>query len=137
MDILQLADILHREDCSCVIWNEGKISLFHQRGIKDLYALWTENPLLLNGAIVADKVIGKGAAALMVAGYVKSVYANVISIPALELLNSTDIPVKYETCVPHIINRAGTGLCPVEKLCLECKTVDECILHIEQFINPT
>lgn len=135
MDIASLTDILHSEKCSCVIYNHGSISRFHQRGVKDLYELLTGNPAILNGAIIADKVIGKGAAALMIVGKVKSVYADVISNPALELLVKADVPVKYAMCVSNIINRAGTGICPVETLCLGCKTAEECIPNIQSFIN--
>ena len=37
----------------------------------------------MKGAAIADKVIGKGAAALMVLGGFKTVYADIISTPAL------------------------------------------------------
>jgi iron complex outermembrane receptor protein len=39
---------------------------------------------MLDGASIADKVIGKGAAALMIAGCIKEVYADVISEAAME-----------------------------------------------------
>ncbi|MDE6278634.1 MAG: DUF1893 domain-containing protein [Paramuribaculum sp.] len=135
MDISSLTDILHSEKCSCVIFNHGDLSLYHRRGVKDLYELLIGNPSVLDGALVADKVIGKGAAALMIVGKVKSVYADVISNPALELFNESGVSVKYAMCVPNIINRAGNGICPVETLCLGSKTAEECIPYIKSFIN--
>ena len=135
MDLSQLIEILHQEKCSCVISNFGNIYTYHQRGVKDLYELLINNRELLKGAIVADKVIGKGAAAIIAVGCVKSVYSDVISSPALELLKSAGISVRYGICVPNIINRAGTGICPVEALCSECRTAAECIPHIESFIK--
>lgn len=134
MDILQLADILHSEKCSCVIWNEGHITLCRDRGVKDLYALLTGRPALLSGAMVADKVIGKGAAALMILGRVTDVYADVISRPALELLERQGIEVGYAKLVPNIINRSGTGICPVEQLCIDCDSAEECLPLIADFI---
>ncbi|MDE6681443.1 MAG: DUF1893 domain-containing protein [Muribaculaceae bacterium] len=131
----ELTDILHAEGCSCVICKDGKISLFRQRGVKDLLHLLKSTPDELHGAVIADKVVGKGAAALMILGGVVSVYADVISRPALELLNSTGIPVSYGVVVPNIINRAGTGICPVETLCMECNSAAECLPLIENFIN--
>lgn len=130
-----LADILHKEKCSCVICKNDKTSMFHQRGIKDLYSLLNSPDKILLDALVADKVVGKGAAALMILGGVKAVYADVISIPALNLLKDTPIQVEYAKVVPNIINRAGTGICPVEKLCEDCPTAADCLPLINEFLN--
>ncbi len=135
MEISSLVDTLHSEDCSCVIYNHDVMTCCHQRGVKDLYELLTRDPATLNGAVIADKVVGKGAAALMIAGKVRSVYADVISQPALELFEKAHIEVRYDRLVPNIINRAGTGLCPVETLCLGCETAEECIPLIQSFIK--
>lgn len=135
MDILQLVRMLHDEKCSCVIWNKGTVTLCHERGIKDLYALLADQPSVLSGAMIADKVIGKGAAALMLLGNVASVYADVISQPALDLFNTREIEVRYDVLVPNIVNRSGTGMCPVEALCLDCIAAEECLPKIEKFIS--
>lgn len=113
IELSSLADILHKEKCTCIIWKNDKVSLYHQRGIKDLFCLLKSSEAELSDALVADKVVGKGAAALMILGGVKAVHADVISIPALNLLNEAHIPVEYSKLVPNIINRAGTGICPV------------------------
>lgn len=133
--ILHLADILHKEGCSCVIRKGDKLTLCHQRGVRDLYALLSEQPSALDGAMIADKVVGKGAAALMILGNVQAVYADVISQPALDLLNSVRTAVRCQTVVPHIVNRAGTGMCPVETLCMACTTAEECLPLIATFIK--
>lgn len=135
MDMLSLADILHKEKCSCVIWNNGSLSIYHERGIKDLYSLLTEQPDVLKGAMIADKVIGKGAAALMILGGVKTVYTDVISSPAMDLFAGNGIEVRYGKIVANIINRSGDGICPVEKLCLECNTAEACLPQIRNFIK--
>lgn len=123
---------LHREKCSCVIaLPDGSVIIGHNRGVKDLFEMQSA----LSGAFIADKVVGKGAAALMVTGRVRGVYANVISRPALALLQENDINVSYKTLVDNIINRAGTDICPVEKLTAKCTTASECLPLIEQFIK--
>lgn len=38
---------------------------------------------------------------------------------------------------PVIINRAGTGICPVEKLCENCTTAADCLPLINDFVNKT
>lgn len=111
------------------------ILTFDGRGISDLYRLLHENPDVLQGAQLADKVVGKGAAALMALGKVKEVYAEVISEPALSLLEGESIRTTYGKLVPHIINREGTGLCPVEARCMNCQTPKECLVQIETFLN--
>lgn len=131
----QLRHILHSTNCSCVIANGDKIESFYQRGIKDLYELLNSNRSLLEGATIADKVIGKGAAALMIAGGVTMVYADVISEPAMELFKQFSIKVEYDKKVANIINRRGDGICPVEERCTECNTIEECMVKIEEFVK--
>lgn len=126
---------LHEGQCSCVIYSGGSYIECHERGVKDLYRLLTTDPEVLHGSFVADKVIGKGAAAVMVAGKVGAVYTDVISRPALALLQSAGIEVDFKDCVDNIINRAGTGICPVEQLCADCATAEECIPLIGQFLE--
>ena len=67
----ELINLLHTGGYSCVIDNEGKIRTFTQRGVADLYDLLTREPEFLKGALIADKVVGKGAAALMILGGIK------------------------------------------------------------------
>lgn len=131
----KLIDILDREGCSLVIRHNDVEQCYRQRGVADLYDLLHTTPDVLQGAVLADKVIGKGAAALMVLGGVRQVYAHVLSQPALELLQQAGITVTYGQCVEHIINRAGTDWCPVEKLCHHVSTAEECLPLIEKFIQ--
>ena len=113
----QLIDILHDEGLTLVVRSEnGDIHRFTQRGVKDLVTLVGERPEVLQGAFIADKAVGKAAAACMVVGGVKHVHADVMSEPALALLNAHGIKAEYGQLVDHIINRAGTDWCPMERL---------------------
>ena len=132
---LSAIEMLHHKGCSCVITDGRELKMFHQRGVKDLYEILTSQPELLRDAFIADKIVGKGAAALMILGKIDSLYTDTISEAALKLLKSYDIEVKYDTLVPHIINRAGTGMCPVESLCKEIATAEECLPLIRDFIQ--
>lgn len=127
--------MLHASQCSCVVANGTRIEQFHERGVKDLHKILADDRALLDGAFIADKVVGKGAAALMVAGGVREVYADVMSRAALSLFQQSGVAVEYGTLVDNIINRAGTDICPVEKLCMQCSTADECLPLITQFIE--
>lgn len=63
----ELVRILQDGKHSLVVAGDG-IRTFDGRGISDLYGILTEHPDWLRGASVADKVVGKGAAALLILG---------------------------------------------------------------------
>jgi hypothetical protein len=129
-----LIPLLHSGNFSCVIRKGDAVRTFTQRGVTDLYELLTTEPDFLQGSSVADKVIGKGAAALMIQGGVKKVYADVISQPALTLFQAFDIDVSYDTLTDNIINRAGTGICPVEERCLPLEKLEDMVEAIRNFV---
>ena len=113
----QLFHILHDEGLTLVLKSaNGEIHRYTQRGIKDLMTLVSTNPEILREALIADKAVGKAAAACMVAGGVKQVWADVMSEPALALLQNHGVTAECDTLVDHIINRTGDGWCPMERL---------------------
>ena len=124
------ANVAHDAHVAC-----PKILTFDGRGVQDLYRLLKEHPEMLNGASVADKVVGKGAAALMILGKVQEVFAHLISTPAIALLKEAGVSVRFNQEVPYIINRQGSGPCPVEALCQPCTSAEECWPKIEGFIE--
>lgn len=129
-----LVEILHAGNHSLVV-NNGTIHTYDGRGVSDLYRIYTNESQLLKDSILADKVVGKGAAALMVLGKISQIHADVISRPALSMLETNGIVVTYSKLVDNIINRQGTGICPVETLCLDCETAEECLPKISFFLN--
>lgn len=131
----RLKEILHSRNCSCVVENRGAVRIFYNRGIKDLYTIYTTEPTLLCGAKIADKVVGRAAAALMILGGVECLYTDVISNLALDLLNNSSIKVSYNRSVPHIINRAQTDLCPMEKATRNIESLDDIFTEIDNFVR--
>ncbi len=131
----ELIQLLHESGCSCVIRNGATTRTFHERGVKDLLNLYEAEPQFLNGASIADKVVGKGAAALMVLGGLREVYADTLSSPALTLLRSAGIDVSHSTLTERIMNRRKDGLCPVETLCLDLSDPKEMYIRIKEFIT--
>ena len=131
----QLKEILQREGCSCVIANRGEVRIFRERGVKDLHTLYTANPDFLCGASVADKVVGKAAAALMILGGVERLYAKTISNQAVELLSNSTVEVEYGDTVPYIINRTKTDLCPMEKATKDMTNLEEIFASIDAFVR--
>ena len=131
MILIDLKEELHRQGCSCVICSSsGRVESFTQRGVADLLYLLQTEEKKLKGAMVADKVVGKAAAALMIVGGVSRVYADVISKPALNLFAQNNVEVHYGELVDMIINRSKTDFCPMEKLCLDIPTAQQCYPQI-------
>ena len=131
-DIMELR---RSKSYSCVIANHGQIYTFTARGVDDLYNLLTKQPEILRGAYVADKIVGKGAAALMVLGGVRRLFTEVISSDAIKFLNDYDMTVEWGEETERIINRKGDDICPIEKACAKCKTPEECFEAIKEFLS--
>jgi ferredoxin len=83
-----------------------------ERGIAPAMAMLDAGRL--KDALVVDKIVGRAAAAIFAAGGVKKVYAAVMSRGAMELLRSKGIEAAADEIVEQIVNRAKTGMCPME-----------------------
>ena len=69
----------------------------------------------LKGWSVADVIIGKAAAMLFVKASIRAVFGKVMSKVAKKFLETHGVICEYETLTEQIINRAGTGMCPMEQ----------------------
>jgi len=131
-----LKDYLDKSGCLGVVrTRDGRIIEFHRRGVIDLFELLRCEPDALNGASVADKVIGRGAALLLVKGKVSRVYARLISNGAIEVLTWGGVTFEYDEEVPFIRNRKGDGVCPVEQLTALTTNPNEAFTLIQKFIR--
>ena len=63
---------------------------------------------------VADKLIGKASAMLLVLSGVKKVYTPLISKAGMETFDRFHIPYEYDETVDFISNMKGDGMCPME-----------------------
>lgn len=135
----KLIEILHSGSHSLVIQFDNDIQIFDGRGVSDLYNLFGKDGFKHNSNLhhimLADKIVGKGAAALIVAGKVSEIHADVISTSALSLLREHGIKVTFDNEVDHIINREGTDWCPVEKLCYSETSIEIMLNKISKFIT--
>lgn len=118
---LNRAKQLLQEGAALAIVNGGGELTFNERGIKTLLSLQSGS---LAGAFVADKVVGKAAAMMMVRGGAIEVYAEIISEPALEVFKNHKTVCLYREVVPNIINRDKTGICPMEMAVLGVDDVE-------------
>lgn len=140
MSMDRLVDLLHTPGAGytlVVAPSDGSAPrTFTQRGVADLLCLLRDEPDTLRGAWIADKVVGKAAASLMILGGVAALHTDVISRPALDLFSRhTGAEVSYDTVADYVINRTNTGMCPLETRCLNLSMPTECRDAIISFIN--
>ena len=112
-DTKKARDILVKNGYTCVLCRENEEFHSALRGVKPLID-FLESNTDFNGFSAADKTVGLGAAHLYLLLGVKSVWANVISQGAKEILEKNGVEVSFEEEVPYIINRRGDGRCPIE-----------------------
>lgn len=131
----KLKTTLKEGNYSCVVYNNGVTTTYTRSGVADLYDLVKNHPSVLKGSMMVDKIVGKGAASLMILGGVTKMHTRIISGSAVELLEAAGVEVSYEEVVDHIINRSKTDWCPLEKRVKDCKTAQEALPIIEGFIK--
>lgn len=136
MEMENLIQMLDREGCLGVARSaKGEIKEFRRRGVADLFSLLTDEPQFLCRASVADRVIGRGAALLLLKGGAERVFARTISTGALEVLRRAGVEVAFGEEVPFIINRTGDGMCPVERLTADTQSPGEAYRRIGTFLE--
>ena len=115
--------------------NGERAQVFCERGIKALMGILHSDASLLDGASVADKVVGKAAALLMIKGGVKEVYAELISSRAEEVLRAHGVSLSYGDKCERIVNRAGDGFCPMESAVWDTEDPDEAYILLEKAVK--
>lgn len=131
----QLKTYISTDDCRGIARSTtGEVRKFNRHGVIDLFSLVTNEPTFLQGGTMADRVIGRGAAFLLIMSGVAHVFAFTISTPALQLLQQAGVNVEYDTQVPHIINQSGTDICPVEKATAYATNHNEAYQIIKEFL---
>lgn len=133
---IQMLDMLNEQHLSLLVYNDSLLTTHANRGIQDLLSLIAEQPERLHGAIVADKLIGKAAAALMATGGVQEVHTNIICTAARELLEREGIKVFAREQVPQILNRDRSGMCPIDSRIEGVESVEECVDILRNMPKP-
>ena len=111
----ELKKILHSKNASLVVqYKSGEIKEYYQDRILDIKDILSNDGNALNGAIVADKVIGKVAASVLAVAGVYQIYADVISNLAIPILEENNIEYSFFKKVQFIKNKDNTGMCPME-----------------------
>lgn len=120
MDLVRAKQALEQEGVTfAAAFSDGRLSVSGKKGIAPMMEILEQDGKALAGAAVADKVIGRAAAFLLEKAGVAAVYAGVLSTHAKEILEKSGTAFSFGKEVPYIINRAGTGMCPMEACVLE------------------
>jgi len=89
-----------------VIVGENKLAYCSQkRGLTPLLELLDNEPSMLEGAIVGDRIMGRAAAMLCIYAKVKAVFAMSISDEAMELLEKHNILATWQETVAYIVEK--------------------------------
>lgn len=123
--------LLQKQQLTCALVNGDLVFISKERGVKPLLDCYYANAIE-PGFSAADKVVGKAAAFLYVLLGAKQLYADVLSRPALAVLQQHGIEVRYGQLTDAIKNRAGTGFCPMETAVLAIEEAPEALCAIEK-----
>lgn len=116
---------LENTDYTCMVkCNEEIVFTSKEKGVKPLLDYIEEEYNYTNITII-DKIIGKGAMCLAVKCKAKKVITPIISKKALDIANMYNVEVEYNEIVPEIINRTGTGPCPIENAVSSINNIEE------------
>ena len=107
--------MIREGSAECVVIRDGKLHAGRGRGVMPLLDFSDRTPELLRGATVVDKVIGRAAAALLIAGGARAVFGETMSADAREFLEKHGVAAGYGKLVPRILNFDRSDLCPLEK----------------------
>ena len=129
-NLTKAIEILNSGQYTCVLCKDDKVYTSTERGVKPLLD-WLESKQDLKGFSAADKVVGKAAAFLYVLLDIREVYARVMSEAAIDIFTSNNIQPRWEQSVKNIINRAGTGFCPMEEAVRDIEVPKEAKQAIE------
>lgn len=119
---------------TCVLCKDESIYTSTERGVIPLLD-FLESDIDFSGFSAADKTVGNAAAYLYVLLGVKEVYSNVMSKSAEKTLSENGIDNQCEIITTHIINRTGTGFCPMEEAVKNAKTPEDALVLIKARLN--
>ena len=125
---------LLNENYTCVLYNGHVTVTSTKRGVEPLLE-WVDEGRNFDGFVAADKVVGKATAFLYVLLNVKYVYSKVISENAVKVFEQYGIHFIYDEKTDQIINRKGTGCCPMEAVTKNMENPHEALIAIRGRYN--
>ena len=116
---LNAARCLLEKGFSAVLVKDGRILASEKgEGVKPLLMACQAAGADAQGSSLADKVVGVAAARVGIDVGVRQVYGHLMSEGAARELQDEGIVAQWDRLVPFILNRAGDGQCPMERLAM-------------------
>ncbi|MDO5440484.1 MAG: DUF1893 domain-containing protein [Erysipelotrichaceae bacterium] len=132
-DIIKAKELL-KDDKTLILVKDDDVIESTLSGIKPLIGLLNNNKDL-NGYSIADKIVGKAQAMLIVKANIKEVYTKVLSKQGEMILKKYNIPYSYETLTDQIINRKGTDICPMEKTVKDIDNIEDGYILLKEAVK--
>lgn len=132
-DVIKAKELL-KDEITMVLVKDDDVIDSKENGIKPLLNLIDSN-IFLNGYSIADKIVGKAQAMLIVKAKISEVYAKTISKQAENILNRYNIPYTYDNLTDMIINRDKTDICPMEKTVKDIDDIDKAYIALKNTVK--
>lgn len=113
-ELKKAKEIFASGEYTCVLCKGEAVLASTERGIKPLLQ-WLDGKTDVKGFSAVDRVVGRAAAFLYVLLEVGEVYAGVMSEGAVDVFSKYGIRSGYGVSAKEIMNREGTGICPMEQ----------------------
>lgn len=131
MELIEKAKkILIENDAKAVLVSKEKEIISYKNGVIFLYEE-VKNNKNYKDYVLADKLIGKAAAYLIVLLNIKVVFTFLISNSAKEIFDKYHIKYSFYKDTDKILNNSETDLCPMEKATNNDDSPILAYLHIE------
>jgi len=88
----------------------------------------------VKGVVIFDRIVGNAAALLLKKAFCLEIYSPLGSEFAARTLSEQGIKYNFSRTVPYITNKAGDGICPMEKLSLG-KDPEEFFQHLCKLLS--
>lgn len=88
----------------------------------------------VKGVVIFDRIVGNAAALLLKKAFCREIYSPLGSEFAARTLGEQGIKYHFSRTVPHIINKSGDDICPMEKLSLD-KSSEEFFQHLCELLS--
>ncbi len=135
-DIDIAIDEFKKAQYSLVVVKNGVIvATSQEKGVRGILSVYKNNPETLEGASVADKLMGRAVTMICEVGKVKEIYTPLLSRGGEKILQRAEIVYQADRIVEAIKNRDKTDLCPIEKLTTGTEDSLEGIKRISEFIE--
>jgi len=127
---------LKKKNLTLAIAKNGKIIYqSDSHGVIGLFEAIERLGSNLEGAAVADKIVGKAAALLCAYSRVNAVFASILSFKGKDTLEKNNIKYEYEVLVPVILDRTGRKACPFEEFSLNLENPREAYFRLKEFLE--